>query len=206
MDQYTIAPRQRVESYEQHRAENNVPIRDVIQRVDASVDHGTLRRTGRHVGDQWMTHKGKGAGTGAPMAEKSSLYHVVQPASRPVERSPKPDRWIDTKGKRSVPGPEQRRERASLFPIVQPEGRIQDAYVDGNALGDAFLEQVWYQGKGCGMVAPRRSGPEQDMWRVLAAHEPPQSGLTMPRPKPRPGKVDFAEVEVHTMARKASAL
>lgn len=60
----------------------------------------------------------------------------------------------------------------SLFPIVQPAGRIPDPYQDGNALGDAFLEQIWYQGRRA--LQPPPTLPGETLWETLHHHEPPK--------------------------------
>jgi hypothetical protein len=51
------------------------------------------------------------------------------------------DAWLEKKGKRSVPGPEQRRGRKNLFETFQMSS---NPFEDGRSLDDIFLER---QGK-----------------------------------------------------------
>lgn len=67
------------------------------------------------------------------------------------------DEWLERKGKRDVPGPEQRRGRKDLFETFQQSS---NPWKDGRALDDRFLEA-----KGKQRVTPAH--PESGMARIL---------------------------------------
>ena len=67
------------------------------------------------------------------------------------------DEWLERKGRRSVPGPEQRRGRKSLFETFQMSS---NPWLDGRTLDDIFLER---KGKRGGLAAATGA----DMYGIL---------------------------------------
>jgi len=115
---------------------------------------------------------------------------------------PPADRWLDHRGRAGAVGPELRRDRPSLFPVIQPDGRkdalgraVGDPRRDGRALGDRALESNWYEGVrtyhqrapgGAGPTLPGERPADQCLWRTIHDHPPAAAPVIPIEPRPRP--------------------
>jgi hypothetical protein len=85
------------------------------------------------------------------------------------------DVWLERKGRRSVPGPEQRRGRQNLFETFQ---MTSNPYKDGRTLDDCFLE---HKGKKS-LPAPSDGA---DMYRILNDQQIDVAPASDPQKVPR---------------------
>lgn len=95
------------------------------------------------------------------MLKSSRAALVERPHASKLRHDPRAcaggDEWLERKGRRSVPGPEQRRGRKSLFETFQMSS---NPFHDGRTLDDIFLERKGRKA----LPGPSEGG---DMYNIL---------------------------------------